>query len=69
MKWTEYPTDLEFREGRNGTLREGQIWANAPGPSSWWVIPAGGGGEAVLVKERRGRMGKEKRSIACGEET
>ena len=67
MKWTEYPTLVDFRLGRNGTPREGQIWADAPGPTSWWVIPADGG-NAVLVRERTGKNGREKRSIANKED-
>ena len=63
MKWTEYPTEKDFREGRNGTARQGDVWSEAPGPLSWWVIPVGGG-RPVLVRERVGRMGREKRSIA-----
>lgn len=66
MKWTAYPDEKAFREGRDGQPRNGQVWADAPGPTSWWVVPEGGG-RAVLVKERTGRMGREKRSLACGE--
>jgi hypothetical protein len=31
MRWTEYPTRLDYREGRNGTEREGQEVSPAPG--------------------------------------
>lgn len=27
----------------------GNVWSQAPAPSSWWVIPEGGDGRAVLV--------------------
>ena len=39
MKWTEYPTRADWREGRNGTEREGQVLAPAPGGGRWVVAP------------------------------
>jgi len=37
VKWTEYPTRIAYREGKDGTEIEGAALATAPGGGKWAV--------------------------------